>query len=1083
MKPKPTPRVFLCLFLLYAFPSLAQNTVIKAERWYQEGDSLKKEKAFAPAIEKFAKALAVYEESEQWKNVAKTHNALALCNHGLRKFEIGKMEAEKALTILQEKGTSLSEQEGYAHQHIGYYYQAMSKLPVALDHYKKALDIHRNTLPDTSKELAESYIKTAYISAWMGKREQALILLDTAKSICDRNPEDNLKNLAQYYSDIRKIHSISGQPDKVIKDLENELKVLKKFPERNMVMEAKNQIGFASYYSKSHENEKAIKHILEAIRLYKEEQGEENNWMILMYNNASEYYSRLGENDNALHYAQRSLDISKKIFEPDHLRIGSAHTALALVYRNDFNYKKALEHYLLGLENYEKNYGENHWTLVPRYANIGGTYAALSLYDEALPYFEKSIEMGIKLFGEEYENLSSTYEQMGKAQMELGHMDEALSNFKKSVQAKLKKYGEKNFSVCSAYLNMGRCYTKFRYYEEAASYFDKILMIYGDVYQDALTKEFSQHDFDKLNLIMETLQGRAAVARLQYTQTSETQYLENSKEAYKEAVIVAKKIRRRIDKYQDKIDYAKAHKILAKGAVQTHMLLFEATEDQQNLEQIFAFSEQSKSNTLQEMLATNEKRNLGAYTNVAELENSLKSDRALYLSRIEAEIEKNQDSSKQRIAIYKKELFHINAKYDSLLNAIKNEKPGYYIVNNRVSSIQVKEVQLQLPVNTALVDYFIADSTVYISVISKHNFDLKKSNSIGLEDKIDKFNLAVSQRNMADFKSLGYELYRLLLEPIKEEIQEDALIIVPNDVLWNLNFELLLTSQTNSNNPKELPYVLKDYAISYANSARLLLGNNKNNLQNPQECLAFSFSNTEGGEGQNISLRSFRNENQDLPGTREEIRQIAKIVDGQYFYGVDATELNFKKNAKGYAILHLALHGKVDDNNPENSKLFFIDKKGDNQDNKLYVHELFAMDLPAEMAVLSACETGKGKVHTGEGIMSLGNAFQYAGTKSLLLSGWEVSDNVAPKLMGIFYRNLQEGMTKSKALQQAKIEYLESSDETRSDPFYWGSFYLVGNTAPIALSKDNGILYFGIPAALVLLFFVIYRRQKSSKKD
>ncbi len=235
-----------------------------------------------------------------------------------------------------------------------------------------------------------------------------------------------------------------------------------------------------------------------------------------------------------------------------------------------------------------------------------------------------------------------------------------------------------------------------------------------------------------------------------------------------------------------------------------------------------------------------------------------------------------------------------------------------------------------------------------------------------------------------------------------------------------------------------------------------------------------------------MSLATLRGTDDDLPGTREEIKAIADIIDGQYYYGAQAIEANFKKNAGAYNILHLALHGEVDHERPENSRLFFTKSKDTLEDNMLYSHELFALDIPAELTVLSACNTGSGKIAAGEGIMSLGTAFQYAGSKSLLLTRWEVSDQTTPQVMKYFYTNLKKDMTKSKALQQAKLNYLANADINRVHPFYWGGFYLVGDTGAIDFKNHHAALYWSIGLGIIILLILItfwyrkrYRKQKT----
>ena len=292
----------------------------------------------------------------------------------------------------------------------------------------------------------------------------------------------------------------------------------------------------------------------------------------------------------------------------------------------------------------------------------------------------------------------------------------------------------------------------------------------------------------------------------------------------------------------------------------------------------------------------------------------------------------------------------------------------------------------------------------------------------------------------------------------------------------------MLTEQSGTNNPKAFPYLLNQYAISYANSANLLFNTfETKQVEKTSECLAFSFSDTtHTSSGKNMSLATLRNTGDDLPGTREEIKAIADIIDGQYYYGSEAIEQNFKKDASHYNILHLALHGEVDHKRPENSKLYFTKSKDTLEDNVLYSHELFALDIPSELTVLSACNTGSGKIAQGEGIMSLGTAFQYAGSKSLLLTSWKVSDQTTPELMKLFYTNLKKGMNKSKALQQAKLEFLNTADLQRMAPFYWGGFYLVGDTTPITFKSD--LIWLQIIGSILLItvfiFFLIRYKKK-----
>merc|ERR1711923_650523 len=97
--------------------------------------------------------------------------------------------------------------------------------------------------------------------------------------------------------------------------------------------------------------------------------------------------------------------------------------------------------------------------------------------------------------------------------------------------------------------------------------------------------------------------------------------------------------------------------------------------------------------------------------------------------------------------------------------------------------------------------------------------------------------------------------------------------------------------------------------------------------------------------------------------------EISTILDGTYFYGNIANEMNFKKYANTSRVLHLALHGDIDNNNPENLKIYFS-KGSPKDDDQLFSHELYSMHIPADLVVLSACNTGNGQVSRAEGIQS-----------------------------------------------------------------------------------------------------------------
>jgi CHAT domain-containing protein len=146
-------------------------------------------------------------------------------------------------------------------------------------------------------------------------------------------------------------------------------------------------------------------------------------------------------------------------------------------------------------------------------------------------------------------------------------------------------------------------------------------------------------------------------------------------------------------------------------------------------------------------------------------------------------------------------------------------------------------------------------------------------------------------------------------------------------------------------------------------------------------------------------------------------------------------------------------------------------------DSRLYGYEILAQSFPADLVVLSACETGLGKVVRGEGLMSLARAFSYAGARSLVTSLWNINDQSGQQLMAEFYKHLNEGLPKDEALRQAKLSYLANApDNARAHPRYWAAFIPTGNMEPL---KNNWPWQWGVAAIALLGFGFYFLRQRA----
>jgi len=225
------------------------------------------------------------------------------------------------------------------------------------------------------------------------------------------------------------------------------------------------------------------------------------------------------------------------------------------------------------------------------------------------------------------------------------------------------------------------------------------------------------------------------------------------------------------------------------------------------------------------------------------------------------------------------------------------------------------------------------------------------------------------------------------------------------------------------------------------------------------------------------SLTVLRNSLVELHWSIKEIESISDFFSGNAYVNNEATEDVFKEKAKNASIVHLATHTLLDDNNPLYSKMVFAKDVKSAEDGFLNLFELYNMDLESELVVLSACNTGYGKIVNGEGIMSMARGFIYAGCPSIVMSLWPVDDHSTSVLMKYFYKGISDGLEKDEALRQAKLKYLQNSDDSKSDPFFWAGFVEVGNTEPIYLKpKSKNYLWIFVSVILLIGITFIFKR-------
>ena len=380
---------------------------------------------------------------------------------------------------------------------------------------------------------------------------------------------------------------------------------------------------------------------------------------------------------------------------------------------------------------------------------------------------------------------------------------------------------------------------------------------------------------------------------------------------------------------------------------------------------------------------------------------------------------------------------------------------------SNTQTVSLDEAELLCPDrNTVILEYMVGDSSSCLWEITRSGHRLfKLPGRKALQEQIESIRFALlkpDQSNYDFFTKGGYSLYQVLLQPAEPYFtNKSKLIIIPDGILNYLPFEVLLTDNKEigpNSSYGNLPFLVRKYPVSYAQSASVLmslLNEQKKNTKTDTDYKKLVAFGDPIYENENDTSPVTVNRYERLQYSGKEIEIIStffKKGNAEIYLRNNATEENVKRegNLKKFNYIHFATHGFIDEAKPDFSSLVLTKETNSEEDGFLQAKEIFNLDLNADLVVLSACQTGLGKLIRGEGMVGLTRAFMYAGTPTVMVSLWSVSDVSTATLMGEFYRNLvKEKLSKTEALRNAQLSML--GNEKFAHPFYWAPFVIIGD--------------------------------------
>jgi tetratricopeptide (TPR) repeat protein len=990
------------------------------------------------ALDYLNPALAIHREvgDRTWEavtlnNLGEVYSALGDQSEALNYYE-------QALTISRDVGNQ--EIGARILSNMGGVYSVLGDRIEALDYYEQGLRMYRETGDRSAEAIVLGFIGKVYFD--LGNPSEALRYYEQALPI--HNDVGNRASEATSLSHIGTVYFAIGNPNEALRYFNQALPLHRDVGDRSGEASTLNDIG--SVYSHLGDKNEALNYLNQALTI-RHDEGDRLGEAVTL-NNMGKVYLGMGNNSEALRYYEQALaihrDVGSRINEA--ITLGNIGTVYSQLGRNH----ETLDYYeqALAIHREVGNRSGEATTLT----NVGTAYSDQGNNSEALRYYEQALVIHREVGNRAHE--AKTISSIGSIYSDRGNPSEALAYYEEALQIS-REVGDRAHEA--GILNrLGVIDLEHEHISEALAYHEEALQISREV--NDRPREAS------------TLSHLSWVYRVQNDLPTALAYIE-------EAIAIIEQLRSEITSTELRTSYFAT----VQGYYQLQIdILMQLHQYQCNCEQnpesgydrrAFNVSERTRARTLIELLAES---NLDITTNLdpelQQRERNLRQQlQSLDAERV-ARLQAIQDNSE--IAPIVSEFDHKTTQtlrqLDSLAAELRQTNPAYAAIQYP-QPLTLEQIQQQvLDPDTTLLQYSLGDEQSYLWVVGQNRFEsfiLAGRNEI--ETAAREFYASVDRAgNPITSGRTAQALSELILAPVADRLTTERLLIVPDGILHQIPFSAIAVPNQTTYQP-----LISQHEIVSAPSSTVIATNRETMGDRPLAphrlaVLAdpiFSASDdrltgrttresSEAIDPNGVSdlsraLRDFDLRNlARLPNTKTEADRLIALANGDETAVFDF-DANYPwvtaNNANRYQYVHFATHGFANSENPELSGLVLslLDANGNPQNGFLRLGEIFNLQLPAELVVLSACQTGLGENVGGEGMVGLTRGLMYAGAERTVLSLWNVNDEKTADLMVRFYRDIwQNGLTPAAALRRAQLEMWQAGDH----PYYWAAFGVQG---------------------------------------
>ncbi len=984
-------------------------------------------------------------------------------------LETGQWEAayqqySAALVIFQKKLGASHLSTAEAINHLGEYYYKKNDYVQAETYYRRALKIREAALGPAHELVADGYNNLGNCRVSQGDYVAAVRLHEKALAIRQQTLPANHPDLASSFNNLGNCAYYSGNFSSALGYFEKALTIREKafgtdHPKTAQVL---NNLG--NVCAELGQQSRAVGYYRRALDIRMRHFRAQHPTVASTMENIADLYFDSGDYIAALDFFRQAHVIQRTMQGEHSAAAASLWHKIGLCYQYEGDFDRALAHHLAAEPTLLATYGPAHPYIGSLYNNLGNCFSGKKKFSQATLYYERALRIFQMTKPRQDASIALIYNNLGTIFLEKSEPDRALFYFENALKS-LQTNPETSVSEQAVALkNQGLALERLNRWPEARSKFEQAMTLAN--HADPISHTA-------------LLDAWATVLCRRGIRTDDNTLLRQSIAAFASARERSDSLQALLSNPGSRQRWLELQFPAHTSAMEAYYYLWKKTGDTGLLEAAFALAERNKSLQLLEHLRKEQAEQFAGIPDSLLRQERYWSEELNRREKLLLAEQKTADHQAAEMGVAE-----ARQALAALIQQFEDHYPNYFRLKyDRRTATPAAIRQQVLQGDQALVEYFEADTVLFVFVITPGDFRCLrlKSDSLpvqisGLRRSLQAYPEAGKRATVelaAAFSERAYQIQEAIFAPVRSAIAlPRKLLIVPDGTLAYLPFECLLSEQPTDNQQfKSHHYLLRDYCISYAYSATQQLALLQQPAgTRPKNLLAVAPVYA----GNKYGLRPLQN-------NRPEAEAVCALLDGDLRAGTAATAPAFLREAGQYRILLLSMHGKASSTVGDLSYLAFSTTADSTENPFLYTRDLYTQSIPADLVVLSACETSVGEYRLGQGVISLARGFFQAGARSVAATLWSVDDARNAELMRLFFQQIKNGATKDEALHEAKIQFLQTHPHDEANPVYWAAVTAYGDMRAIEFQRNNGVWFAGL-GLLALVFFVWLRQGRVLRK-